>query len=525
MASSSQNSGNSPAPQSVAETTDGTSTSPAPPAPPTDGGPESVGAPDGAYWKKLAIGFGIPVLIALAFWFIPHPEALTDQAWRMFGVFAATIVCIILAPMPMGAVTMIGMIATVLTGLVPLAWSSDDPTAPYALMGFGNATIWLIVMAFLLSRAFVKTGFGRRIALFFVSKVGGRMLGVGYGLSLADLVMAPAIPSATARGGGIMAPVMKSVAMEYNSEPGPTARRAGSYLSLVATNANSITCAMFLTAMAGNPLIASLAGQQDVEISWATWALGAIVPGLVALFVIPLLLYVIYPPELKKTPEAQAMAKRELDELGPMSYGEKILALTFVVLLLLWTVGDLVLGISATTTAFVGVIILLIFHVLTWEDIIQEKAAWNTMTWFAVLYMMATALSAYGFIDWVSEGIAGMLGGMSWLVALMLLVVIYFFMHYAFASATAHISAMYVAFLGAAIALGAPPLLAALILGYCSNIFQSLTQYAGGASPTIFGMNYNTVGQWWKYNFVAGVTSLAIWLVVGTLWMNLVGIW
>lgn len=164
MASSSPNSRNIPEAQPVAEAADGTVTTPAHTAPPTDGGQEGVSAPDGAYWKKLLIGFGIPVVIAVAFWFIPHPEALNDQAWRMFGVFAATIACIILAPMPMGAVTIIGMIATVLTGLVPLAWSSDDPTAPYALMGFGNATIWLIVMAFLLSRAFVKTGFGRRIA-------------------------------------------------------------------------------------------------------------------------------------------------------------------------------------------------------------------------------------------------------------------------------------------------------------------------------------------------------------------------
>ncbi|MDN6387427.1 MAG: anion permease, partial [Corynebacterium sp.] len=106
-----------------------------------------------------------------------------------------------------------------------------------------------------------------------------------------------------------------------------------------------------------------------------------------------------------------------------------------------------------------------------------------------------------------------------------LLIVIYFFAHYFFASATAHISAMYIAFLGAALSLGAPPLLAALILGYCSNLFQSLTHYAGGASPTFFGTKYNTVAQWWRVGLIAGVVSLAIWIVVGGAWMNLVGIW
>lgn len=139
----------------------------------------------------------------------------------MFGLFVATILAIILRPLPMGAVTIIGMIVGVLTGLVPLTAPKSDPGAPYALMGFGNSTIWLIVMAFLISRGFIKTGLGRRIALFFVSKLGGRMLGVSYGLAAADFVLSPAIPSATARGGGIMAPIMKSIALTYDSQPGP----------------------------------------------------------------------------------------------------------------------------------------------------------------------------------------------------------------------------------------------------------------------------------------------------------------
>lgn len=171
-----------------------------------DDAPTTVSAPAPSHWKKLLVGFGVPTAIFLALWFSPHPAELSEEAWRMFGLFVATIVAIILKPMPMGAVTIIGMIIGVLTGLLPL--TAGEPGEPYALMGFANGTIWLIVMAFLISRGFIKTGLGRRLAYWFVSKVGGKMLGVSYGLALADLVLAPAIPSATARGGGIMAPVM-----------------------------------------------------------------------------------------------------------------------------------------------------------------------------------------------------------------------------------------------------------------------------------------------------------------------------
>ncbi|PWF26579.1 anion permease [Ancrocorticia populi] len=484
-----------------------------------------VRAPGGVSWLEFSWRLGIPVALVAIMWVIPGPNAVSAQAWHMLAIFIATILAIILHPLPMGAVTIIGMLATVLLGVVPLTAPEDDPTAPYALMGFSNSTIWLIVMAFLISRGFIKTGLGRRIALFFVSKLGKKMLGVSYGLAVADLVMAPAIPSATARGGGIMAPIMKSVAEVYDSKPVPTARRAGSFLAINVGQVNAITCAMFLTAMAGNPLIATLAGQQGVDITWAKWALGAIVPGLAALIIVPLVVYLVYPPELKDTPEVVDMAKSELHKLGPLSYGEKVMTATFVLLLFLWTVGDMVLGINATTTAIIGVVILLITHVLTWQDIISEKSAWDTMIWFSVLFMMATALNKYGLIAWVSDSIAGSMGSLGWVPALAILCLVYFFSHYLFASATAHISAMYVAFLGAAIALGAPPLLGALLLGYISNAFTSLTQYAGGASPAIFGSGYNTVGQWWRVSAIAGLVSVTIWLVIGSGWMSLVGIW
>lgn len=490
----------------------------------TSGGTGAV-APGNLSWRGFLVRMLVPVALGVLIWVLPAPAGVEAKGWQMLAIFAATILAIIMRPLPMGAVTLLGMLVTVLLGVVPLEASSDDPTAPYALMGFGNSTIWLIVMAFLISRGFMKTGLGRRIALFFVSRLGGRMLGVSYGLALADLVMAPAIPSATARGGGIMAPIMQSVAHVYDSRPGPTARRAGSFLAINVGQVNAITCAMFLTAMAGNPLIASFAAQQGVDLTWSRWALGAIVPGLCALALVPLVVYLIYPPELKKTPEVVAMAKKELHDLGPLSYGEKVMGSTFVVLLLLWTVGDMLLGVSATTTGIVGVAILVISNVLTWQDIISEKSAWDTMVWFAILFMMATALNSYGLVDWVSKHVAASMGSLGWIPALAVLSLLYFYSHYLFASATAHISAMYAAFLGSAIALGAPPLLASLLLGYITNAFTSLTQYAGGASPAIFGTGYNTVSQWWRVSAVAGLVSVTIWLVVGSAWMKVIGFW
>lgn len=491
---------------------------------PTSTSPPSV-TPRHAVEVKLAFDWwrmAVPVAVGLLIWIIPHPAELDGRGWGMLALFVATIVAVIAKAMPMGAVTLIALIVGALTGLTPISQNADGD-AVLMLSGFSNATIWLIGIAMFLSRAIIKTGLGNRIALFFVAKLGKRMMGVVYGIALADLIIGPAIPSASARGGGIMYPIMQSIADTYDSKPGPTARRAGAFLALAVSQIDTIVCTMFLTAMAGNPLVASLAASQGVEISWTTWFIGAIVPGLVSLVALPYLLYLIYPPELKKTPKMAEMAQRELRAMGPMTKAEWVLALDFVLLILLWTVGDLAFGIPATVSAFVGLAIVLVSSIMTWRDIIGERTAWDTMFWFAVLVMMANALNAYGVIGWLSTMIAGSMSGLSWPVALLILFLVYFYTRYFFASAMAHISAMYLAFLAAALAVGAPPLLAALGLGYCSTLSMSLTQYAGGPGPALYGSGYNSTGQWWGVSFLVSLASLAIWIVIGGGWLLLLG--
>ncbi|WP_049082191.1 anion permease, partial [Klebsiella michiganensis] len=227
----------------------------------------------------------ITLLFGIILWFIPPPSGLSANAWHMFAIFATTIFAIILKVMPMGAVTMIALIFSALTGVTPLSAKGETVGA---LSGFANATIWLIGIAMFISRAVIKTGLGRRVALWFISKCGSNMLGVAYGLALSDLVLGPGIPSASARGGGIMYPITQSIATAYNSEPGATARRAGAFLMICVSQIDAIVCTMFLTAMAGNPLIAELARSQGIEISWTTWFVGAIVPGIASLILIPL---------------------------------------------------------------------------------------------------------------------------------------------------------------------------------------------------------------------------------------------
>ncbi len=459
----------------------------------------------------------IPLLIGAIIWFIPPPEGVEQNAWQLFAIFVATIVGIIAKPLPMGAVAMIGIMMTAATNTLPIG---------PALSGFGNSVIWLIVIAFFISRGFIKTGLGARIAYLFMAVLGKKSLGLSYGLVASDLVLAPAIPSNTARAGGVVFPILVSIAQAYgsNADDG-TSRKLGAFLTKAAFQGTVITSAMFLTAMAANPLAQQLAGDQGVEITWGSWALAALVPGIISLILIPLLIYKIYPPEVKETPAAAQIAKNKLAEMGKMKTSEWIMLATFFLLLALWIFGPDQLGMNATTAALVGLAVLLFTTVLNWNDVLNERGAWDTLVWFAALVMMATQLNTLGLIPWFSERMGDVVGGYDWVVAFLILSLVYFYSHYFFASNTAHVSAMYAPFLAVAIVVGTPPLLAALVLAFFSNLFSSMTHYGTGPAPVLFGSGYVPMSDWWRIGALISVVNIVIWLGIGGLWWKILGLW
>ncbi|SKR81843.1 anion transporter [Mycobacteroides abscessus subsp. abscessus] len=462
--------------------------------------------------------FILPIVVGLLIWALTpfKPDALDTQAWYMFAIFVATIIACITQPMPIGAVSIIGFTLTVLVGVV------DIKTA---VQGFGNNSIWLIAMAFFISRGFVKTGLGRRIALQFVKLFGKKTLGLAYSLVGVDLILAPATPSNTARAGGIMFPIIKSLSESFGSSPKDgTERKMGAFLIFTEFQGNLITAAMFLTAMAGNPQAQNLAEKTaHVHITWMNWFLAALVPGLVSLIVVPFIIYKMYPPTVKETPNAKQWAENELANMGPISIAEKFMTGIFIVALALWVTGSFI-HVDATLTAFIALALLLLTGVLTWKDILNETGAWNTLVWFSVLVLMADQLNQLGFIPWLSQLIAHSLHGLSWPIVIVLLILFFFYSHYLFASATAHVSAMYAALLGVAVAAGAPPLFSALILGFFGNLLASTTHYSSGPAPILYGSGYITQKRWWTMNIVLGFVYFIIWIGLGSLWMKLIGI-
>jgi DASS family divalent anion:Na+ symporter len=394
-----------------------------------------------------------------------------------------------------------------------------------ALRGYADPIVWLVLSAFMISRAVAKTGLGRRIALGFIRLLGHRSLGLAYALVASDTVLASVVPSNAARSGGIIFPVACSVSEAYESTPGETRRRLGAFLMTAIYQCDVVACAMFLTGQASNMIISKFAlDGAGVELTYARWLVGGVIPGIVSLLLVVYVIYRFYPPEVTHTPRAAAFARDALSKMGSMSRDERVMLAVFMLIAGLWMTTAWH-NINSAVVALLGVCTLLLTNVLAWDDILSERAAWDTFIWYGGLVRMAEALGESGLTRRFAELAAGMTAGWSWGVALLVLLLIYFYAHYAFASITAHVTAMFIPFLVVMLAAGAPPVLAVLVLAYASNLQASLTHYGTTPAPIYFGSRYVTLREWWSVGFAISLLTLTIWGTLGLAWWKVLGWW
>lgn len=459
--------------------------------------------------------WAVVVVIGAGLYFVPLPGFSAVQQ-HLLAIFAATIVALVARPVPMGVSVLLAVTLLLLTGTLP---------AEKVLAGFGNTTVWLVFSAFLFARAITTTGLGVRIAYLFISRFGHTSLTLGYSVAISDLVLAPVVPSDTARGGGIMAPIVRSLARALDSEPGPTANRIGTYLTLVGFHCTYAASAMFLTGMAANPLIASFARNiAHVDLTWGRWALAASLPGLCTFALIPWLLYQLSPPDLRDTEPARLHARKRLQHIGPMSRPERLLLVIMLAVVVGWITSPWH-GLNNTAVALGGVCAILLTQVSSWDDLLGDKSAWDALIWFAPLLMMAEQLNEQGVIAHISGSVFSHVHGWPWPVTLAVLGLAYVYAHYTFASMTAHVSALYPGFLAAALAAGVPPQLAVWPLAFFSNLNAGITHYGTGSAPVYFGTGYVSQSNWWTIGFIVSVVNLAIWFGVGLIWWRLIGLW
>ncbi len=469
-------------------------------------------APKSGIWKAVA-----PLVVGALLAILPVPAGLKPSAWLYFSLFVAVVVGLVLEPLPAAAIGLIGVAAAAIGGLVE---SKPADAVRWALAGFSNTTVWLIFGAFMFALGYEKSGLGRRLALSFVKLLGRRTLGLGYAVAFSDLILAPFTPSNTARSGGTIFPVIRNIPKLYGSEPGTeSTRKIGAYLMWTALATTCVTSSMFLTGLAPNLLALDLVKKTaNIQISWTAWLVGFLPVGALLVLSVPLLVYWIYPPEIKESWEVPVWVGGELEKMGKISLREVEMALLALLALGLWIFGGAF--VDATTVALVVIGLMVVLGVVSWDDVLENRAAWNVLVWFATLVTLADGLNKVGFVGWFAKKAAAPLAGLPPTAVMVLLVVLFFAIHYFFASLTAHATATLPVILAAGAAVPGLDLRTfALLLCFSLGIMGILTPYATGPSPVYYGSGFVPRRDFWRLGLVFGLIYLAALLAVGVPWL------
>ena len=454
----------------------------------------------------------VPSLILLA----PVPAGLTSEAWKIFAVYCAALIGLIIRPAN-EAIVIISV----------LAFGSFLVPVGKMLSGYGSSVVWLVFTAFLISQAFADTGLGKRLAYVLVGHFGKSALGLVYGQAFTDFVLSPATPSNTARSGGIVYPIFRNVASALGSEPGPTGRKIGAFLTIAGYGISLSTSALFITACAPNALIVSFAKNiLKVDISWMQWMVAMLVPGVLVFLAVPYILYKLYPPELTKIEGAEEISRKGLEELGPMSVREKMLIVFFVLAILGWATGNIT-KIDGTVVALVFFSLCAIFKLVTWDNVAANKGAWTTLIWYGGIIGLANILAGAKFFDWLAKTIAAgvNLSGQNVYIVFLILLLLSVVIRYVFASMGAYVAAFIpVLFvLGAAAQVPALPL--ALLIGASAAYGSLTTHYGGAVGPILFGTGYVDQATWWKLGAVMAAFNVVVYMTIGLAYWKLIGLW
>lgn len=468
-------------------------------------------------------------MVACALLLTPAPEGLAPHAWHFFAIFVATALALVFEPLPGAAICLISV-----TGISVFSdfflFSAEKlalPTAErasaalsWALSGFANSTVWLIFGAFMFALGYEKTGLGRRLALHLVRALGKHPLSLGYAIVASDLLLAPFTPSNTARSGGIIYPIISNLPPLYGSyRDDAKTQGMGSYLMWVAIATTCVTSSMFLTALAPNLLALELINKQtQISVGWVQWCVAFAPVGLILLLLIPLLSYQWCRPTVKCGDVVLRWAGEELQKLGKFTRQEYLLSLFIFMALILWVFASDKVH-PATVSLFI-ICLMLVCRTLRWDDILSNKAAWNTLVWFATLVALADGLNHTGFIAWFASMISHHLEGWSASSAVLILCTLFYLSHYLFASVTAHVTAMLPIIL--AVGQHLPglhlPTLALALLGSL-GFMGILTPYGTGPSPVYYGSGYLPAVTYWRLGAVFGFFFLLAYLLCVTFWL------
>lgn len=517
--------------------------------------------PKDSKWVKLtknrAFTLTPSVLLGVTIWFGVTPtEELTVTAIHLLAVFASCITALITTSVDISMLVLTGLTLLAVThsfecvdhatGLLtecrlcgdsnPLTGGTFECRAgkdsfKQSLGGFSSSVVWLIFAAFHLGKAVQVTNLGRRLSLMMIQAFGKHTLGLAYAIVISELILAPFVPSNTARGGGIVLPVVHSIATTLGSTP-DTNPEVGKFLILVGNHANLLSASMYLTGMAANPIVIAKANQlfPEINFGFTTWLQGSILPGLVCAVCIPLIirwslgLDTSRPERGKHAREGDNVvqhAQMELSKMGPVSVKEWQLCLVLISCLGMWVTSSIT-QIDSTLVALLGIVALLHMGTITWKDVSGNTNAWDTLFWLGGFVTIAEHLSEAGASTFIGHKISSTIQHFD-LPPVPSLAIAYFLTTFMFSSLSAHTVAFVGTFLDAGHVLGAQPMLLTAFISYFGALGGCMTNFSTGMAAMYYAPGYVPRAKWFTVGLQMALFYLVVYFTIGVAWWKCLG--
>ena len=458
------------------------------------------------------IAIGILVFFILSSMLSINVEhSLSYKAITYVVIFFMVITALVIEVLPPSLIGLIGVVTIASINIV----GTPKEAVSWALSGFSNSVIWLIFTAFMLAKGYAKSGLGRRVALLLIKYLGKRTLTLGYAVAAIEFILAPFIPSNTARSAGTICPIIKNIPILYDCTPTRDRRKIGSYLMWVGIASTCVTSTLFLTGLAPNLLAVSIVEKSiGLKINWMSWFKLTAIPFTALLMLVPLLTYIIYPPTVKKSNHIIDWVNDEISKLKSIKRSEVLMMIFSILALCLWLFAGKYL--HSTMVAMLVLVLMVLCKVITFDDIINHSSAWSIFIWFATLVALAGGLKTVGFLSWVGDISNYYLHGLKPIYIFISIILIFYIIHYCFASVTAHTTALLPIMITIANNTLPSNMITPLVysLVFSLGIMGILTPYASGPSPIWYGAGYISSREYWKLGLIFGSLFLVVLLIL-----------
>ncbi|MGI2297240.1 SLC13 family permease [Paenibacillus sp. GXUN7292] len=466
--------------------------------------------------------FGIPlaIVVTLILILMPTPEGMSLEAQRAIGIFSGALILWITTPIPIYLTSLAAIL------LLPLVGAVKSQSVAFGTLGFD--VIWLMISAFVLTSAMVKSNLGRRMSLWMVTKFGKTPVMTLLLLVLINFILAFFVPSTTARA-TLMVPICLILLEVYKAIPGQS--NLGKTMMLQGVQADALATSGVMTATAGNIIAVGFINEQaGGDIGYMDWLLASMPTAVITMlitFFIGLKMF-NFKNEINFQSATDTL-KEELKKLGKFSLDEKKAVMIFILTVVLWATGDYQMGwfgfeLSTEQTAVLAALLCLLpkIGLLKWKE---AEIKWELLIFAAGAYAVGNALDKSGGAEWIINKVVVALGMESMNHTLVTIVVIFLSMysHLIFTSKTVRVTILIPAFIALAKSLGMDPV--PLALASAMTMTYTITLPPHSKVNTIyFGTGYFTVLDQVKYAIVtcfigAAVISLAVFT-----WFKVIGI-